>query len=190
PGRAGARAPRGTASRGARRAFAPLRGAGPRGRTSPRPSCRRGGRGANTAASTHGRSSPRRGTVLRGPAARRCAGPVRDRLWPAARGGDELVDLMLADALVLATRLAPGARVVDVGTGAGAPGLAIALARPDLVVTLCEPLAKRVSFLRTVLGTVGRTDVTLVAKRGEELAADAWDVAMARATLAPPSWLE
>jgi 16S rRNA (guanine527-N7)-methyltransferase len=112
----------------------------------------------------------------------------------AARTPEELVDLMLADALTLAPHVAQGARVVDVGTGAGAPGLALALVRPDLVVTLCEPLAKRASFLRTVLGTVGRTDVTLTSKRGEDLPTERgarapWDVAMSRATLAPEAWL-
>jgi 16S rRNA (guanine527-N7)-methyltransferase len=106
----------------------------------------------------------------------------------AARTPDELVDLMLADALVLAKRIAAGARVVDVGAGAGAPGLALALARPDLAVTLCEPLAKRTSFLRTALGTVGRADVTIARARGEELRG-AWDVAVSRATLAPAAWL-
>jgi 16S rRNA (guanine527-N7)-methyltransferase len=106
----------------------------------------------------------------------------------AARTGPELVDLMLADALVLAPRLPQGARVVDVGTGAGAPGLAVALARPDLKVTLCEPLAKRTSFLRTVLGTVGRGDVAIERARGEELTEGAWDVATSRATLAPAEW--
>jgi 16S rRNA (guanine527-N7)-methyltransferase len=108
----------------------------------------------------------------------------------AARNGDELVDLMLADALVMSRSFAPGTRVLDVGTGAGAPGLALALMRPDLVVTLCEPLAKRASFLRTVIGSLGRTDVTLVAKRGEDLAGERdWDEAMARATLPPEEWL-
>jgi 16S rRNA (guanine527-N7)-methyltransferase len=106
----------------------------------------------------------------------------------AARSGGELVDLMLADALVLAPRIAPGAHVVDVGSGAGAPGLALALARPDLVVTLCEPLVKRASFLRTVVGTVGRADIAIDRRRGEELKG-AWDVAVSRATLAPPAWL-
>jgi len=107
----------------------------------------------------------------------------------AARTGGELVDLMLADAAALSPHLPSGARVVDVGTGAGAPGLALALMRPDLAVTLCEPLAKRASFLRTVIGSVGRTDVVLLAKRGEELAHGAWDEAMARATLPPQEWL-
>lgn len=110
----------------------------------------------------------------------------------AARGEDELYDLMLADALVLAGKIPEGARVVDVGSGAGAPGLALALVRPDLRVTLVEPLAKRVAFLRTVLGTLGRTDIALVREKGDATAAreaDAFDVAISRATLPPPAWI-
>ena len=110
----------------------------------------------------------------------------------AARTEDERIDLMLADALALAPRIAEGARVVDVGTGAGAPGLALALLRPDLKTTLVEPLTKRVSFLRTVLGTLGRTDVTLVREKGDATAAraaGAFDVAVSRATLAPEIWI-
>jgi 16S rRNA (guanine527-N7)-methyltransferase len=107
----------------------------------------------------------------------------------AARSGGELVDLMLADAAALGPHLPVGARVLDVGTGAGAPGLALALMRPDLVVTLCEPLVKRASFLRTVIGTLGRTDITLEAKRGEALPHGGWDEVMARATLPPEEWL-
>ncbi len=109
----------------------------------------------------------------------------------AAKTDEELADVMLADMLVLAARVPFGAQVVDVGSGAGAPGLALALARPDLRVTLIEPLTKRVSFLRTVLGTTGRTDVRLERSKGEDAAArgERWDVAMARATLAPPAWL-
>jgi 16S rRNA (guanine527-N7)-methyltransferase len=107
----------------------------------------------------------------------------------AAKTPEDLVELGLADALVLAAHLPQGARVVDVGTGMGAPGLPLAFARPDLTVTLCEPMQKRIAFLRTVLGTTGRTDVTLVHGRGEGLAHGAWDVAISRATLAPEAWL-
>ena len=84
----------------------------------------------------------------------------------AARSPEELVDLMLADALVLAPRIAADARVVDVGTGAGAPGLALALLRPDLRVTLVEPLGKRAAFLRTVIGEAGRPTWRSSAPRG------------------------
>jgi 16S rRNA (guanine527-N7)-methyltransferase len=110
----------------------------------------------------------------------------------AARSPDELVDLMLADAMVLSPRIPERARVIDVGTGAGAPGLALSFLRPDLAVTLAEPLGKRASFLRTVIGALGRLDVTLEARTGEDLAkasAGTWDVALARATLPPPAWL-
>jgi 16S rRNA (guanine527-N7)-methyltransferase len=109
----------------------------------------------------------------------------------AARSPAELVDLMLADALVLASRLPRGASVVDVGAGAGAPGLALALLRDDLRVTLVEPLGKRAAFLRTVIGATQRSDIALLPVRGETLAGRcAWDVAISRATLAPAEWLE
>jgi 16S rRNA (guanine527-N7)-methyltransferase len=109
----------------------------------------------------------------------------------AARSREELVDLMLADALVLSTELPEGATVVDVGTGAGAPGLGLALLRPDLKVTLVEPLQKRASFLRTVLGGVARPDVTLERARGEAMAGRGpWSIAVSRATLSPGAWLD
>jgi 16S rRNA (guanine527-N7)-methyltransferase len=107
----------------------------------------------------------------------------------AARSLPQLVDLMLADAIVLASVVPRGARTVDVGSGAGAPGLALAVLRPDLQMTLCEPLQKRTAFLRTVLGTLKRNDVTLVVGKGETLAAGSFEVALSRATLAPPAWL-
>jgi 16S rRNA (guanine527-N7)-methyltransferase len=109
----------------------------------------------------------------------------------AARTREELVDLLVADAALLATLLPEKASIVDVGTGAGAPGLGLALLRPDLQVTLVEPLQKRVSFLRTTVGTLDRADVKVVRSKGEDLATEGatFDVAMARATLPPPEWL-
>lgn len=111
----------------------------------------------------------------------------------AARTEDELVDLMLADALALAARLPQGARVIDVGTGAGAPGLPLSMARPDLRLTLVEPLQKRVAFLRTAIGAILAPEArpVVVRGRGEDVArrGERFDVAISRATLAPERWL-
>jgi 16S rRNA (guanine527-N7)-methyltransferase len=119
----------------------------------------------------------------------------------AARGEDELVDLMLADALLLACHLPAAARVIDVGTGAGAPGLPLSIVRSDLEVTLSEPLQKRVAFLRNAVGTIWGSNERgslsshrpprIVRERGEELARrrQSFDVAISRATLPPPGWL-
>ncbi|HTJ85380.1 MAG TPA: RsmG family class I SAM-dependent methyltransferase [Polyangiaceae bacterium] len=114
----------------------------------------------------------------------------------AARDDDELVDLMVADAAILAAALPPGARVVDVGSGAGAPGLPLGLLRADLAVTLVEPLEKRVMFLRTAIGSLASRGLApiprVVRGRGEDLVkrGETFDVAVSRATLAPAGWLE
>jgi 16S rRNA (guanine527-N7)-methyltransferase len=108
----------------------------------------------------------------------------------AARSPEELVDLYLSDALVLA---AFGARALseswfDVGSGAGAPGVVLQLLRPELALTLVEPRAKRVAFLRTVIGQL-RLSTQLVAGRSDALGANACDVAVSRATFPPEEWL-
>lgn len=116
----------------------------------------------------------------------------------AARGDDELVDLMVADAVILAAHLPAGRRVIDVGSGAGAPGLPLAILRPDLQVTLAEPLQKRVAFLRTAIGTLLQAGAPLATAprveraRGEELVRGgrSFDAAISRATLPPDAWLE
>ena len=106
----------------------------------------------------------------------------------AARDDRELVDLMVADAVLLAGKIDHDLRVVDIGSGAGAPGFALALLRPDLKLTLVEPLTKRVSFLRTAIGTLGRTDIQLVRAKGGDVK-ERFDVAVSRATLNPPAWV-
>lgn len=57
--------------------------------------------------------------------------------------------------------------LLDVGSGAGFPGLALACVRPDARFTLCEPRQKRVSFLRHVIRTLGLKNVEVVAERVE-----------------------
>lgn len=83
-----------------------------------------------------------------------------------------------------------GAQVVDVGSGAGLPGIVWALARPDLVVTLVESLQRRVTFLDEVVAGFGLADrVTVVRARAEALPPGSWDLATARAVAPLPRLL-
>jgi 16S rRNA (guanine527-N7)-methyltransferase len=107
----------------------------------------------------------------------------------AARSAEELVDLYLSDAWVLAASDADDAASwIDVGSGAGAPGLVLQLFRPERPLTLVEPRSKRVAFLRTAVGQL-RLRTKVVAERSDALGASCCDVAVSRATLPPEQWL-
>src|SRR5262249_13196661 len=96
------------------------------------------------------------------------------------------------DAFALARRLDGPARVVDVGSGGGLPALPLALLRPGLDLVLCEPIAKKVSFLRTAVRALELGErVQVEQRRAEELVAgpQRFDVAMSRATFEPEAWL-
>jgi 16S rRNA (guanine527-N7)-methyltransferase len=77
--------------------------------------------------------------------------------------------------------LPSAAEVVDVGSGAGLPGLVLAIAREDVRVTLVEPLLRRVAWLEEVAFDLGLTNVEIVRARAEELGTGWADVATARA---------
>ncbi|QJY45743.1 16S rRNA (guanine(527)-N(7))-methyltransferase RsmG [Pseudonocardia broussonetiae] len=85
---------------------------------------------------------------------------------------------------VVAELLPDGARLVDVGSGAGLPGIPLVLARPDLQVALVEPLARRVEWLEEVVADLG-IDVRVDRGRAEETAVrrrwEGADVVTARA---------
>lgn len=59
--------------------------------------------------------------------------------------------------------------VCDVGSGAGLPGIPLALVRPDLKITLLEPLLRRTNFLQEVVELLGLDHVTVVRGRAEEV---------------------
>lgn len=80
----------------------------------------------------------------------------------------------------------PSIRLIDVGTGAGFPGIPLAIAYPDVDVVLCDSLQKRVQFLQAVTDELGLANVTCVHARSEDLGqAEAFrgtfDVAVSRA---------
>lgn len=70
---------------------------------------------------------------------------------------------------VIAELMEPGSTVVDVGSGAGLPGLAVAIARPDLQLHLVEPLERRVTWLNEVVDDLRLTNVTVHRARAEEM---------------------
>lgn len=75
--------------------------------------------------------------------------------------------------------------VVDVGSGAGFPGMIVAIARPDLEVVLVDSMERRCQWLRDVVGTLGVANVRVVNSRAEKLAGKiAADVVTARAVAA------
>lgn len=117
----------------------------------------------------------------------------------APRDVAEFIDLSLADALVVGrVELERGAAsdvVVDVGSGGGAPGIPLfcLLARHrglSQASMLVEPRTKRTAFLRSVVSQIGFKEVLVERSRSDVLADASFDVALARATLPPPEWLE
>lgn len=68
---------------------------------------------------------------------------------------------------VIESQIAHGSHVADVGSGAGLPGLCLAIARPDLELTLIEPLERRVIWLQEVVDDLGLENVTVMRTRAE-----------------------
>lgn len=95
------------------------------------------------------------------------AGVVRGLIGP--REVPRLWERHLLNCGVLGRVIPEGADVCDIGSGAGLPGLVLAIARPDLSVTLVEPLLRRVTFLTEVVEQLGLSNVEVVRARAEDL---------------------
>ena len=82
---------------------------------------------------------------------------------------DEVLVKHFADSLSICTIIPDDVKsVCDLGTGAGFPGIPMAIAYPDLQFTLIDSLNKRIKFLQEVVDALGLTNVTLVHGRAEE----------------------
>ena len=117
---------------------------------------------------------------------RRIAGPASP---------DELAVEAIVDALRVDEVVPASGALFDIGSGAGLPGIPLALLREERLVTLVEPSAARAALLRVAMATVGLRG-RVVARRAEDLADDVAagreapaDAAVARAFLPPGQWL-
>lgn len=94
-------------------------------------------------------------------------GVVRGLIGP--REVPRLWERHLLNCALLAEAIPQGADVCDIGSGAGLPGLVLAIVRQDLSVTLVEPLLRRATFLEEAVAELGLTNVEVVRARAEEL---------------------
>jgi 16S rRNA (guanine527-N7)-methyltransferase len=110
------------------------------------------------------------------------AGVTRGLVGP--REVPRLWDRHLLNCAVVESELPDASHVADIGAGAGLPGLVLAIVRPDLAVTLVEPLARRADFLREAVAALDlEARVTVRHERAEEAAGAGFtaDVVTARA---------
>jgi 16S rRNA (guanine527-N7)-methyltransferase len=101
------------------------------------------------------------------------------RIWPRH----------LLNSAQLAGFVPHGAQVIDVGAGAGLPGIPLLLARPDLSMTLVEPMLRRATFLMEVREALGLAELEVVRARAEDVAAGCADVVVVRAVAPLPRLL-
>lgn len=106
---------------------------------------------------------------------------------------DAALERHFEDALALLDVLPERGRLVDIGSGNGLPAFPVAITRPELDLTLVEPIAKKVAFLRACRRELQLDNVRVVRARDDELLARpdfvAFDIAVSQATFAPAEWL-
>ncbi len=108
------------------------------------------------------------------------AGVERGFLGP--REVDRIWDRHIANCAVVEELIPVNSKVFDIGSGAGLPGLVLAIVRPDITIGLIEPLMRRSEFLKEVVADLGITDqVTVIRGRAEELKGQTAPIVTARA---------
>jgi len=94
---------------------------------------------------------------------------------------ENTIDEFIYDAIFPVSFLPKSKNLLDIGTGAGFPGIILAIGLPDTQVTLVEPLAKRASFLQFIKADLGLENVRVVKKRVEEMEPEIFELVTSRA---------
>ena len=104
---------------------------------------------------------------------------------------NEVIIKHFLDSVLAADEISKGAKVIDVGSGAGFPGIPLKIVMPDLDITLLDSLQKRVNFLNQAINLLNLTKITAIHARVEDFAqknAQKYDFALSRA-VAPTNTL-
>jgi 16S rRNA (guanine527-N7)-methyltransferase len=102
------------------------------------------------------------------------------------READRIWSRHLLNCVALSGLVERGSRVIDLGSGAGLPGIPLAIARPDLTVVLVEPMLRRVEFLRDCLAALGLTGVEVRHQRAQDGVEPLADYVVVRAVASLP----
>jgi 16S rRNA (guanine527-N7)-methyltransferase len=95
------------------------------------------------------------------------AGIERGLIGP--REGDRIWERHIFNCLPVSTLVPEGSLLFDIGSGAGLPGIVISLARPDLKITLIEPLSRRVEFLEEAITLLSIENVSVIRGKSENV---------------------
>ena len=94
---------------------------------------------------------------------------------------EQTINEFIYDAVFPVSFLPKVKNLLDIGTGAGFPGMILAFGLPDTMVTLVEPLAKRASFLQFIKADLGLKNVRVIKKRIEEMDDEIFELVTSRA---------
>jgi 16S rRNA (guanine527-N7)-methyltransferase len=97
---------------------------------------------------------------------------------------DKIWSRHILNSAVVAELIKPGDLVADVGSGAGLPGIPMAIAAPESNFVLIEPMERRASWLQEVVGELDLENVEIIRARAEEVEGGEFDVVTARAVAA------
>lgn len=118
------------------------------------------------------------------------AGVERGLIGP--REAERIWERHLLNCAVLQELIPPDVELGDVGSGAGLPGIPVAIARPDLTVYLIEPMLRRTTWLREIVTELGLTNVEIIRAKAHIVAESGqhFDVVTSRAVAALPALAE